>query len=956
MDTPLSANPPVAGRVSRAALAARVREAAPSIVSLVAPAGFGKSTFVRELLDGFSARAICDCRGVESGLDLARRVIPALADEAPGRSAGLAQTATMLGDGPVSADRLGVALAAWRVRPAPSAFVFENAEDANAEPGARDFLAKLLADRPEERLVVVCSRQPLRLHLARFAAPHRIVTLHAADLAFTPDEARAIFAPTGAPAASVERAIAASAGWPIAALLLARFAYEGRLEALLGRLDDVAYEALHDYLADQVLSAAPAPVIDGLLAATLPRAVERDLRLALADGVAFEAFLAFAKTSPFVNRDREGVFTVHPLIASTLRDRYAARIDAVFSAVAAAYEGAAEYQRAGEIELARGDHDTAAEALERIEVVADDAPALAYARALATLDHGVVLQHPRLWSVTALARAFSAEANVLLDEAETIWSRLPADAPPAVRISLYVLRILMRGQLGEFETALGLVEDFRRRIAAPDIPSTRIHGWLLYLRALMMAPLGRTLDAQRDLAAAWPFVASVPLMAGGTLVTLGAEIARVRGDRASEREQLERAIAYAEAGSLRNFVAYYEAEAAFGAWLAGDVAAYAHYAFALGTDVEREGARSFAFFSGRALRQTIQPEPADQPKFVAAGHLIAAADAGDEASALRHADAARDAAASNRAPFMQVLAALAVAELSPTRRNGLRDEAAAHARRIDSTELHDAVDAIAAGAYGGFLEPFVRRYRDAVRDEPPRTGLLIELAAGRVLRDGVPITLAEREHALLTAVALRAEPFSRERLTDMLWPELGESAARNAFHVCLHRAKARLANDEAIVRTREGYRLGAAVRVDLWEIERTLAGLRAGDPLDAARSAALHDLYVRLRSDRPSKFESWEWFEPTERRLRELRCEIVQALAIDALEAGRTQDALALCREMIAYDPCDEPAREIAIRAYLAAGDRAAALRHFRQYRDVLQAELQCEPSESLAKLLGVNP
>jgi DNA-binding SARP family transcriptional activator len=58
---------------------------------------------------------------------------------------------------------------------------------------------------------------------------------------------------------------------------------------------------------------------------------------------------------------------------------------------------------------------------------------------------------------------------------------------------------------------------------------------------------------------------------------------------------------------------------------------------------------------------------------------------------------------------------------------------------------------------------------------------------------------------------------------------------------------------------------------------------------------------------------------------------------------------------MIAYDPCDEPAREIAIRAYLAAGDRAAALRHFRHYRDVLQAELQCEPSETIARLLGAS-
>jgi DNA-binding SARP family transcriptional activator len=114
-------------------------------------------------------------------------------------------------------------------------------------------------------------------------------------------------------------------------------------------------------------------------------------------------------------------------------------------------------------------------------------------------------------------------------------------------------------------------------------------------------------------------------------------------------------------------------------------------------------------------------------------------------------------------------------------------------------------------------------------------------------------------------------------------------------------------------------------------------------------------LYERLRASRPPKFDGWEWFEQTERHLRELRCEVAQALAKHALDDHRPQDALALCHEMIAYDPCDEPAREIAIRAYLESGDRAAALRHFRQYRDVLQSELQCEPSDSLAELVGAT-
>jgi DNA-binding SARP family transcriptional activator len=957
MDTPLSATPPSTDRLRRAALAERVSSAAPAIVSLVAPAGFGKSSFVRELVAGFPSRAICDCRGLVSDLDLARRLVAALADEDPVRAAALAQTETLLGEGQVAAaDRLGVVLAAWRAQTAPSVFVFEHAEDTFAEPTARDLLAKLLAARPDGRLVVVCSREPLRLHLARFAAPHRILTLHAADLAFTPDEVRALFAPTGAPAASVERAIAVAAGWPIAALLLARFAHEGRLEALLDRLDDVAYDELHDYLAEQVLGTAPAAVIDGLQAATMPRATARDVRLALGDDAALETFLAFAKTSPFVTRGDDGTFAVHPLVASTLRDRHGADIDGLYAAAAAAYDEAGEYQRAAEIQLARGDHDAAATALERIEAVDQEAPTLAYARILASLDRSVVLGHPRLWSVMALARAFTVDARVLLDEVEAMWTRLPADAAPALRISLYVFRILMLGQLGEFETALELVEDFRRRIAAPELPATRIHGWLLHLRAVMTAPLGRTRDAERDLAAAWPFVGSVPIMAGGSLLALGAEIARPRGDRASERERLERAIEHAHAAGLRNFVALYEAEAAFGAWLAGDDAAYAQHAFALAAEVEREGVRGFAFFAASTRGQPNRPAPPDQPKFVAGGHLIAAAGASDDATALRHADAARDAASSHRAPFMQVLAALAVAELSPPRRDALRDEAAAHARRIDATEVRDAVDAIARGADGGFLEPFVRRYRRAVREEPVRSGLLVELVSGRIIRDGEPVALAEREHALLTAISLRPEPFSRERLSDMLWPELGESAARNAFHVCIHRAKARLANEAAIVRTPEGYRLGTAVRVDLWEIERRLATLRLDDTLDEPRAAALRQLYEQLRPSRPPKFEVWEWFEATERRLRELRCEVAQALAKHALADGRPQDALAFCHEMIAYDPCDEPAREIAIRAYLAAGDRAAALRHFRQYRDVLHTELQCEPSRSLAELVGADP
>src|SRR5581483_2518243 len=329
----------------------------------------------------------------------------------------------------------------------------------------------------------------------------------------------------------------------------------------------------------------------------------------------------------------------------------------------------------------------------------------------------------------------------------------------------------------------------------------------------------------------------------------------------------------------------------------------------------------------------------------------------DREAARRHAEKAREAAAGHGSPYYRVLAALALGALDPARRDAMHAEAAELAQTIDAPRLQRAVGAVARGEDGDCLAPFVARYRrDAVSASAEAPRLVVEVVRGRVLAGGSELALPEREHALLTVMATRPEGLGRERIADLLWPDHDQRDARNAFHVCMHRLKARIAGDDLVVRNGDTYRLAGAVRVDLWEIDRALARARAADADDAARTAALRDAYALLRAERPAKIEAWDWFEPTERRLRELRCETAQALANAALAEGRPADALALCREMIAYDPCDEPAREIAIRAYLHSGDRAAALRHYRQYRDVLMAELQCEPSESLARLVGAAP
>src|SRR6185437_5156945 len=200
--------------------------------------------------------------------------------------------------------------------------------------------------------------------------------------------------------------------------------------------------------------------------------------------------------------------------------------------------------------------------------------------------------------------------------------------------------------------------------------------------------------------------------------------------------------------------------------------------------------------------------------------------------------------------------------------------------------------------------------------------LEIGLTDGSVRCAGRTVALSERELALLIALALRRETVPRARLADLLWPELDEYAARNSLSVCLHRLRQHLGNDQAIVRTKEGYALHDDVRVDLWEIDRAVSILRSRPALADSERKLLESLYEKLRFRRPERMAQWEWFEPTERRINELRLEVAHRLASDALSHGNARRALQLAEEMIGYDPCDEAARQIAITAHLASGDR----------------------------------
>jgi DNA-binding SARP family transcriptional activator len=921
------------------------------LIAVVAPAGFGKSSLVRQYLAQRGGGVVCDCAAVRDDLDLARRVIPALAGENPERESDLTQRELMLGDGGTSvADRVALALDVWR-EPADGCIVFESAEELAEAPAAAELFARMLELRPPGRTVVVCTREPLRIHLTRYAVPHEIVTLRAADLAFDARDIREIFAPFVAEERTIERIFSVSEGWPVAVFLLLRFASEGRIEQLLERLNDVAFDELRDYLADEVLAGVDRRMLGAFFAcAAIPQASADDLRAALDDDAIVDELSDFTKDSAFVERADDGTFELHPMLASFMLERAAERRDALLLRVAREHERRGDYQRAAELHLERGDQQGAARTLGAHEVVREPAPSMRYARVLSSLDPAIVARYPRLWGVTALMRMFCVDSSSLLDEAETVWRTLAPDTSPMERYYVFVFRILLMSYVGKFDVALDEIAEFGAQIGFCDPPKTILDGHVLYLRGLLRARRGNFDLGESDLNAALPLIDQMHVVASGTYLALGSDIARVRGEWSLERQFLTRAHERAESSGLPNFMAFDTAESLIAAWFAGDRPAFNTIAAELEHAVTRGAVGGFAYFAGAARGRSVRPTSADLPKFVVFGHLIALSRSRDDDERGALARSALEIAQQLHMPFVEALAAIALALCDATTFDESAAVARAAASRCDAPAFMHAVTAFANQYENvGMLSNFVAQI---TRDRSDAAPVALEVLGGRVRIDGTPVRLSGREFELLSAIAQRREPAPRSRLAAMLWPDLDEFSARNALSVCLHRLRAHLGREDAIERASEGYRLHVDAFVDLWEIERAAVTLRSRDRLREAERALLGRAWERLREERAGPLERFEWFEPIAKRMDELRTAFAYRLGADALERGDPDAALSYVIDVIAYDPCDEPAREVAIRAHLANGDRAAALRHYRQYRDVLKMELQVEPSAALLALV----
>ena len=192
----------------------------------------------------------------------------------------------------------------------------------------------------------------------------------------------------------------------------------------------------------------------------------------------------------------------------------------------------------------------------------------------------------------------------------------------------------------------------------------------------------------------------------------------------------------------------------------------------------------------------------------------------------------------------------------------------------------------------------------------------------------------------------------RERVMDLLWPDLDPRAAANNLNHVLHHARRTLDPANAPGASRylllRGEQLALCPDAPLWVDveafqEASTVARRAREP--AAYRAAI-DLYAGelLPEDR---YE--EWTESRREELRQTFLALLVELAGLYEERGGEEEAPAMqaLQRVLAEEPTNEEAHVGLMRLYASSGRSGEALRQYGRLSEALSGELGAEPSAS---------
>jgi DNA-binding SARP family transcriptional activator len=197
---------------------------------------------------------------------------------------------------------------------------------------------------------------------------------------------------------------------------------------------------------------------------------------------------------------------------------------------------------------------------------------------------------------------------------------------------------------------------------------------------------------------------------------------------------------------------------------------------------------------------------------------------------------------------------------------------------------------------------------------------------------------------LVARLSLLGRP-SRGTIAGELWPHVPEEHANGSLRSALWRLHKAV---PGLVDTSGGVLgLAAGVRVDVREF--TAWAARVLDPRAGPETLVSHD--VALEGELlPGWYDDWVLLE--REHLRHLRLRALEVLAERLVCAGRYGEAIDVAYAAVRGEPLRESAHRVLVRAHLAEGNVAEAIREYDSFCSTLSEELSVQPTDQMRQLV----
>ena len=216
----------------------------------------------------------------------------------------------------------------------------------------------------------------------------------------------------------------------------------------------------------------------------------------------------------------------------------------------------------------------------------------------------------------------------------------------------------------------------------------------------------------------------------------------------------------------------------------------------------------------------------------------------------------------------------------------------------------------------------------------------------RLVWDGADIDVPPHSATLVAHLAVLDRPVHRSTIAGSLSPTLSESRALAGLRSALYRIGAPVVHADGDMVT-----LARDVRVDLREAIGLARSVTRGGPLPDQVEPVVEVLCQELLPDDDSV-----WVEGERQRFRHLRLCALDALAGRLTAAGRHPEAVEAAQVAIAIEPASEQAEVTLVRALVAEGNAALAMREWHAFRARLWRELHVRPTHEFAEVCAEMP